>query len=101
MGMTTKRTNRRSPFPPIAPTTTIVGLCNTDMLDELTHAELVVYLRLTALRGKYDTTEMPVRNSEIHKDARTAGRALSRLAARGMVSVRFSAADNARTVEVM
>jgi hypothetical protein len=80
--------------------TTVYDLVATDVLDVLTHAELIVFLRLLVADEKYGSARMPVVNRELHADPRTVGRALSRLQARRIVSVSFDAAG-ARTIEVL
>lgn len=81
-------------------TSSIADLVAVGVLDELTHAELVVLLRLLVARERYLERRMPVRNRELYDDPRTVGRALAKLAKRGVVRVR-SDASGQRTIEVV
>ena len=80
------------------PSDTIKDLAESPLLDDLNHAELIVYVRLVAWN---DMGLMNPKNKDLHTDARAARRALTTLAKRRLIRVRYARNDHrVRTIEV-
>lgn len=84
----------------IKPSTTVVDLAMSKLLDELSGNELVVYLRLVALTAREGST-LRVANRDLHPVQRSATRALDTLASRGLVRLTYAKVDNSRMIEVV
>ncbi len=70
------------------------------LLDDLTGAELVVYLRLLAAAEKTGSRRLQIYDAQLHRKrgGRTAALALVRLSDRGLIKIKRE--DRVRTIEV-
>lgn len=84
----------------IGPRTHVAELAQSELLDQLTGAELVVYLRLVGMTGDKKTTVVDAKNYELHDSPRVARSALSKLEERRLVRVNLDGRAG-RTIEVL
>lgn len=84
----------------IGPKTPVAELARSELLDQLTGAELVVYLRLVGMTGDKATTVVDAKNAELHDSPRVARSALSKLEERKLVRVNLDGRAG-RTIEVL
>ena len=77
------------------PTTTVVDIARSTLLDDLGHSALVVYLRLVAAsaeQGKH----MTIKNRHLHRNPRTAAAVMGELKKAKLVRVTFKDTDDGR-----
>jgi hypothetical protein len=78
----------------------IVDLARSRLLDELTGAELVVFIRILAAAEDQDTPKVKLHNVDLHRNraGRTAAAALRVLQGRGLIKISKRGAE--RVIEV-
>lgn len=73
----------------LRPATTIGELAANTALNVLSGPQLVVYLRLVAATGAQHRRTVTIKNLELHREPRTAVRALRELSEMGLIIVTY------------
>lgn len=82
------------------PKTTVRSLASGTLIDALTHAQLLVYLKILAASARYRTKTLEIKNDDIKVfDARTIRRVLKDLDAFKLIKIDYSRLG--RTIEVL
>ena len=83
------------------PSTTVRGLSESAMFEQLTHAQLCVYVKLLGEAGRQRRRVLEIKNAKLWRDARHCQRVVRELEDLGLIRVNYEPRGAGRTIEVL